>query len=420
MTTRRWLLVGTLAFIVAYWLIARHFSNSFWRVDDAAVLPPLERLDDGGAWDELLAIHASKPDGCDKDRLKDAVAAGGPDPDALAPCRDVLVALDRWMASHERITVPPSRLDFPDPDVDDLIMGMMTLGDAWILRAREGEDGRDLVAVMDLGARLQRGGSSVLAVAFGEAIEDRALQELEDRIASAPLELFEPARPFLVRRMDEPGSLSIGLLGECHALGSLLHDVPALAGPTGLPDWVVGPALRPLYSERKTRALHAAHCLDLLAWAARKPSARGPEPELPDLAMRSPVTLLDNGIGRLLITIAEIPAGDLAQRGDELAVRRALLVGALAIRRAEELGEIDPVPSDPWDGEPLEWDEATRTLKTRLVDDQGARMKGVTLGPPRSLSESPPPSTPTAAPGGSDQAPAPTAPSPARPGSSGR
>ena len=141
-----------------------------------------------------------------------------------------------------------------------------------------------------------------------------------------------------------------------------------------------------LWSPRKTRALHTATCHDWLAWIDRVPADRGPPPSLPDLATTSPLKLLDNGVGRILLNAGRFEADRLKPRFDSVEVGRALVFGAIAIRRAEELGEVvGSLPVDPWDGAPLEWDEARRTLRSRGVDERSRRLV-VTLGPKRGLS----------------------------------
>ena len=100
----------------------------------------------------------------------------------------------------------------------------------------------------------------------------------------------------------------------------------------------------------------------------------------------STITVVDNGVGRILLNAGRFEADRLKPRFDSVEVGRALVFGAIAIRRAEELGEVvGSLPVDPWDGAPLEWDEARRTLRSRGVDERSRRLV-VTLGPQRGLS----------------------------------
>jgi len=390
MTRRRWVLVGAFAFLIVYLLVARSTSHRFWRIDEGSVpLPVLEPALPGTAasWDALQTALKEQPDDCRQARVREAVEESS-DRDAWRPCAPSIDAVKAWLGTHGGARIPRVPVHV---SADELprVRGPWTIGMALLLRSRvagpEGA-GSDLADALELGVRLQHAGPALHATSVGANLEWRALKDLMGRLASSDLALLEAPFAQLQRTTSLPSGLPVALVGECRAFADLYGDLSAAADDLAVPAGMMVFATMGLWSPQKTQALHTANCHDWLGWIAHAPADRGPPPSLPELSTTSPLGLLDNGVGRILLDAGRFEVDRLIPLFDSLQVGRALVFGAIAIRRAEELGEIvESLPADPWDGAPLEWDEASRTLRSRGVDEDGQPLV-VTLGPQRGLS----------------------------------
>lgn len=307
---------------------------------------------------------------------------------------DALVALSG-------VRLAPVRLDGPGLDV----FVWLRLGELRQVRALrrfvEGDVAGawgDVASVVGLAQRVSHAGGNLMAAMVGAAIEQGALRTAgrllaaggwHDGAGAVAAELAAAAG----RRSPLVGALA----GECLGADALyaemgersLDELMAVAemgvgpgGAGGEPGVGVAEGKASgqekgtaggtwLYNADATRALAREHCIAVMA-AVGQPAQSRVLPVAPVMYSGSwwrPGELLDNPIGRILLSIASVDGGRYAARFDRLAaerarVRVALAKAGFAAARGEAAGDIealvpewlDAVPIDALSGERLTLD----------------------------------------------------------------
>ncbi|MCB9543214.1 MAG: hypothetical protein H6703_12305 [Myxococcales bacterium] len=327
-----------------------------------------------------------------------APADGWPEDVAAAEAAvDGLVALSG-------LQIAPVRLDGPSPD----FLTVMRLGELRQVRALrrfvEGDGAGawgDVASAVRLGQLVQHAGGSLLAAMVGVAIEEGALRTAGRLLAAGG---WDPAARALLAELTaaagRPSPLVGATAGECAGADAVYAELgtktfeelmaTAEVGGRARAGGLAGPAEGAggeragarrsveaggtwLYDADATRALWRQHCAALVAAMAQPASTRVVPvfPEVHSGAWWRVGELLDNPIGRLLLSISVADWSRFAGRVDRLAALRARVQVALATAgwTAEQgsapssiealvPGWLPAVPVDALSGAPLTLDPA--------------------------------------------------------------
>jgi hypothetical protein len=256
---------------------------------------------------------------------------------ALTTLGDLLDALPS-LDSGRVVTFPWSpELDGEEPQFVQLIV----LGRAAALRAsrrleageiRQGTD--DLVGGLALGVVLERALGGLLPTMVGLAISERALRRVQLVAHRLDTPALTRLRDLLVQHVADgphvPSALTYEAYREEHLFDGMRHktvdELFALSGEVGAPGG--GPGFF-AYDADETIA-GSRYFWDQLLDAAAKPPAERVWPDVsePDL---SPVHLLYNGVGRVLLNIGRPNFLAYVEREDRLRTLRRLVLVRVAI-----------------------------------------------------------------------------------------
>lgn len=271
-------------------------------------------------------------------------------------------AVDRLVALSG-LSVPPVRLDTPSPD----FLTVMRLGELRQVRALrrfvEGDVAgawADAASAVRLGQLVQHVGGSLLGAMVGVAVERGALRTAGRLLAAGG---WDPAAGALLAELaaaaGRPSPMVAATAGECAGADAVYAELGTksfeelmataevggraraggLAGPAEGAGGEAAGARRSveaggtwLYDADATRALWRQHCVALIAAMAR-PARERVMPVFPEVhsgAWWRVGELLDNPIGRILLSLSVADWSHHAAQVDRLAAERARLQVALA------------------------------------------------------------------------------------------
>lgn len=335
------------------------------------------------------------------DRRQELVSAEGP-PAMPAegwppPSPSAAAALDAVLALSG-VYFEPKRIDVEPPNMMPVIEAADARGVRVLRRYVEGDVAgawADVGALIWLGQLLEHGGANLLVTMIGAAIEQKGLH-LGHRLVDAGG--WHAAADTVAKALDEaaarPSPMVAALYGECLGIDMLYRDMgdstyeelmemselqapPAPSAPSEAEspeeegEETAGGTW--LYDADATRAMHRVHCLALIE-AARQPRQTRELPVFPELygGWWQVGQMLDNPVGRILLTIASPVWDKYLGRMDQLAGRRVRLRLALAKAgyRAEAGADapsvealvprwLAAVPVDPMTGEAVALDPAS-------------------------------------------------------------
>lgn len=382
--------IGALGALVA--LKAR--AHRDWPAPSSALTveppPPFARRD---AWPAFEAAIAALPAGRNRAALSsaepDAQGASLIEPYSAALSRfDVALALDRAPVIDE----PPL-----DSRESNPFFALLELSRARSLAARlAAQQGRGDEALRvglqlaRLGARCAHGGASYMATTVAGAIEAQGFLALQSGLAGTPsVESLAQA----ARTMDEllaiETALPRALAGDCRARERLIESFRGQTAGALLSTSTFerrgeihrGSSIVPvswLFDPDATIAAIRAECHRADA-ALRRPRGQRSIPAAPRYAREGSLELgqwLDNRVGRVLLSIAELSTERYVARDDDTYAARYAARAAVAIaafRAAQQrlpatLAEL-ALPASPQPLPPpraLQWNAATRTLSVEI------------------------------------------------------
>ncbi|MEZ4436341.1 MAG: hypothetical protein R3F65_28410 [bacterium] len=272
-----------------------------------------------------------------------------------APSLPATAALDAVLALSG-VYFEPKRIDADTPNLIPVMEAADARGVRALRRFVEGDvtgAWGDVRSLVWLGQLLEHGGANLLVTMIGAAIEQKAFH-LGHRLLAAGG--WDPAAAGVARALDEAGArpspIVAALTGECLGMDMLFRDMgdssyeelmamselrhppppPQAAGQdeeAGEEEDDAGGTW--LYDADATRAMHRVHCLALIA-AAQQPRSSRSLPVMPELygGWWNVGQMLDNPVGRILLSISSPVWDRYLGRMDELAARRLRLRLALA------------------------------------------------------------------------------------------
>lgn len=386
---------------VVYTAIDWYRAAQIWPASMPALDPPPPVLPPDEAAEARLAALVAEREGLtpQADRRQALVSADGP-PVAPAegwppPSPAATAALDAVLALSG-VYFEPKRIDDEPPNMMPVVEAADARGVRALRRSVEGDVAgawADVGSLIWLGQLLEHGGANLLVTMIGAAIEQKGLH-LGHRLIDAGG--WHPAADAVAEALDaaaaRPPPMVAALYGECLGIDMLYRDMGESTYEELMEMGELGAPPAPseaseaesdeegeetaggtwLYDADATRAMHRVHCLALIE-AAKQPRQAREVPVFPELygGWWQVGQMLDNPVGRILLTIASPVWDRYLERMDQLAGRRVRLRLALAKAgyRAEAGTDaasvealvprwLTAVPVDPMTGAPLALDPA--------------------------------------------------------------
>lgn len=393
------LLVGAVIYTAIDW----YRAAQIWPDAMPALDPPPPVLPPDPTAEAKLEALAAEREGltAQADRRRDLVSAEGapalPPEGWPEPSASATAALDAVLALSG-VYFEPKRIDVEPPNMLPVMEAADARGVRALRRFVEGDGAgawADVESLVWLGQLLQHGGANLLATMIGAAIEQKALH-LGHRLLDAGG--WHTRAAGVAEALDaaaaRPPPMVAALYGECLGIDMLYRDMGdssyeelmAMAELEAPPE-AAAPGERAsededpdeeaaggtwLYDADATRAMHRVHCLGLIE-AAKQPRQAREVPAFPELyaGWWRVGQMLDNPVGRILLTIASPVWDRYLGRMDELAARRVRLRLALAkagyqAEAGVEASSVEALvprwlaaaPIDPMTGAPLALDPA--------------------------------------------------------------
>jgi hypothetical protein len=335
-------------------LSMRH-AEAVWPAGQAALEAPAPGLPpDPEAWTRLLELIEAMPADLDITFVQDSLAGAGPpgrteiDWDRLEPA---MLAMDR-LVEGGGLVPPPATLTEESPAyVRILEVARLRLLRAWSYAQedRDAEALAEMLRVERLGLLLEQAGGNLLVTMVGVAVEEAALDEILDLLATrpgVPSQALIAVQAELEAGLALPNSLPGAIAAECRMMESTYDEMrhwdrdslfaAARPGVAAAPQTTSGEnCCPPFYDPDRTIQLHRWRCARLVA-AAADPDYVWPTFET--LFVRGslePGQYLDNPVGRVLLDISAPSFAPHADKLERLRRRKALAVVRVALRRYE-------------------------------------------------------------------------------------
>lgn len=382
---------AALALVVCALLLAKARGRRDWPTGTvAAVTVPAAVATDPAAWPAVRDAMAALPEGAPSltalRESQDLAAIEG----ALGVYQPSLALLARATERGGFAVPAPATADAPAPS----LLKLMKLADAWALRARVRAARGDvagalgeLAALERFAARATHTDNWTVARMLGFAVERRVLDELPrmvtlagglDPAATTPMERA------LAEAQGYGTSMPALIAGECAFIEGMIRAMDGQSSAqlfATVGSEAARPGLMPLpaswlFDAERTLAAHRQQCRVFVQAARGAPGARPMPARVAYRHDGAPWELVDNPLGRVLLSVATPSFDRLVAREDDAMALRAEARVALAIARFRQARGASPTtlsalspeflptlhPS-AFAGREARWDAAARELR---------------------------------------------------------